>query len=226
MTGLIVENPHKYADHNCKQCQERNCPNRVHLVQSRNRNFAACYSGVALFIAAHWLVIGDNAAQTVYDGLHTQGSDERRNLQESNNAAADSTKDCTNQQNGNQTTEHRDVRQPREHTTCIVNILQQHSGQTSGQTYHTSGRQVGTFCNQTARNTTSDDESRRNVDQQVFKVSQCKKVFCKKTDKNCKKQNQNNNCVVGQKVSYTFCGDWFTFGLHLYHSHFLLIQTV
>ena len=85
---------------------------------------------------------------------------------------------------------------------------------------------VGTFCNQTARNTTSDDESRRNVDQQVFKVSQCKKVFCKKANKNCKKQNQNNNCVVGQKVSYAFCSDWFTFGLHLYHSHFLLIQTV
>ncbi len=87
--------------------------------------------------------------------------------------------------------------------TCIVNILQQHSGQTSGQTYHTSGRQVGTFCNQTARNTTSDDESRRNVDQQVFKVSQCKK-FSVKTNKNCKKQNQNNNCVVGQKVSTLF----------------------
>ena len=81
MTGLIVQEPEEDADDQRKDGQERDGAQR-----------AAGNGQVALLVTAHGLVVGDDGAQAVNDGLHAQRSDERRNLQECDDAAVDGTK--------------------------------------------------------------------------------------------------------------------------------------
>ena len=193
MAGLVVKEPHEDTYCQCNQCQ---------IWDDKERT--VCNVGVALFITTHWLVVCDNAAQTINDCLHTQGSDEWWNLQESDNTTADCTKNSTDQQYNNQTTDNRDIWKPWKHTSTIVYALQKHCRKTCRQTYHTSSGQVGTFSDQTSGYTAGNDETWGNVYNQVSKVVDTKEVIGADTNNQCQKYDQNNDRVIGQKVFYTF----------------------
>ena len=188
MTGLIVQEPEEDADDQCKDGQERDGAQR-----------AAGNGQVALLVTAHGLVVRDDGAQAVNDGLHTQRSDERRNLQECDNAAVDGTEaghDCHDDDEGHGP---RNIGQPRQHAGRVVNALQQHGGEAGGQADLAAGGQVSALGNQASRNAAGDDETRGDVQQQVFAVCLGKEVLGRAADEEGQQNDQNNDRVIGQE---------------------------
>ena len=199
MASLVVEEPHEQAH---QQCGEQQIGQEAAVAaQDAAEEVAAGQGPVALLEAADGLVAGDDLADAVDQGLHTQGGDEGGNLQKGDDAAVHRAEAGHDGQGDQQGHEPGHVGHPVKHPGAVIQGLLHHGGKAGGQTHLAARRQVRALGDQAPGHAAGDDEPGGHVGDQVAHVVSAEEVLAVGPGDNGQQDDQENNGVIGNEFN-------------------------